>query len=98
MTKIKLWHVYDMNGTNDPSNDPNNEGYGADLEFSFVMASSPIVPERILEIFSRKKAREELITLFKTHQKELCGAKSAHDASNEEGTIYISQEFIERYE
>ena len=89
----KVWHIYDLNGTTDPAHDPNNEGFGADLEFSFI--TPPEVQIEVIQNFLlSKKARPDLMKLYKKNAKDLC-KEGAFDCSDQNETIFISQESLE---
>ena len=83
MKKIKIWHIYDVNGS--------TVAPDTDLEYNFG-SSSEAEEKTILKVLKDIHARKDLIDLFVNNKRELLKSDYAGDASDEEGSVYISQE------
>jgi hypothetical protein len=92
---IKIWYVYDINGST--LIEENENGF-TDLEFSFATTVDGMDPKEVHELLKYKGAKEDLLKLFDKHGQQLCRSEVALDFSDQNESIFISQEILDWYE
>jgi len=98
MNKIKIWHVYDLNGYSSPDLDPNKGEFGGALELTLSTTLTDMDQKFMHNILKGMGAKETLLTLYDANATLLCRSETAVDVSDHNETVFISQEVVDFFE